>query len=498
MVYKTYIDKFNTIIKDSEINTGINPVSELVYGRDGIVSRALIHFDHNKVKSLICDGTMPHIEKMRHVLHITNAGSLDFTQLHDCGFSMINANHKMRATSFDLIFFLIPKPWDRGKGFDYTKTYLRREYYSMAPMDPTRLVSEEGSNWFQRVNGIEWDEEGVYDVNTLSKEYDNFASDSGTSRIVIARQHFDIGNENVEIDITDIFNKFITGDYENNGIGIAFSPLTEGLEKEYENYLALLTDKTSLWFAPYVETRYDDFVSDDRTNFVLGKNNKIYLYCTIGDELRNLDNIPTVTIKDNNDNIVVDANGEQMENVQANVFSKGIYYVDVKLSAKDYTPNTMLFDTWDNISYEGVSMEPIELDFTLKSTPNYFNIGYSIPKGKRFSPSVSGIMEAEVISRGDIRRLSISAMPQYTNNLVQLVDEMEIRLYVKDGTREVDAISWDKINKSFIDNFYIIDTNILLPQRYYIDIKIKYGMESIIHHNVLYFDIADSLNNKYA
>ena len=158
----------------------------------------------------------------------------------------------------------------------------------------------------------------------------------------------------------------------------------------------------------------------------------------------------------------------------------------------------MLFDTWSNISYEGVSMEPIELDFTLKSIPNYFNIGYSIPKGKRFSPSVSGVMEAEVISRGDIRRLSISAMPQYTNNLVQLVDEMEIRLYVKDGTREVDVISWDKVNKSFTDNFYIIDTNILLPQRYYVDIKIKYGMESIIHHNVLYFDIADSLNNKYA
>ena len=53
MVYKTYISKFNTIISNSKINTGINPISELVYGKDNIVSRALIYFDHLKIKELI-------------------------------------------------------------------------------------------------------------------------------------------------------------------------------------------------------------------------------------------------------------------------------------------------------------------------------------------------------------------------------------------------------------------------------------------------------------
>ena len=53
MVFKTYIEKANTIISGSKINTGLNPIQELVYGRDTIVSRALIYFDHTKVKKLI-------------------------------------------------------------------------------------------------------------------------------------------------------------------------------------------------------------------------------------------------------------------------------------------------------------------------------------------------------------------------------------------------------------------------------------------------------------
>jgi hypothetical protein len=75
---------------------------------------------------------------------------------------------------------------------------------------------------------------------------------------------------------------------------------------------------------------------------------------------------------------------------------------------------------------------------------------------------------------------------------------MTLRLYVKDGTREIDVIGWDGINKAFSENFYMIDTSMLLPQRYFVDIKIEYGMDSIIHHDVLSFDIVDDLNNKYA
>lgn len=490
MIYKTYIEKTNSIISNSKLNTGLNPIAELCYGKDTIVTRVLMYFNHNKVKELIDNGTMVDMSKMKHVLHITNAGSLDFTQMHDCETSSINDNKKVRATSFDLIFFLIPKPWDGGKGFDYSMNYLNIGYYSPTPIDANRLISTDGCNWFQRMNGLPWDEEGVYANETLSKEYDKWAC--GEESIVIGRQHFDVGNESIELDITDTFNKFLNGELENYGIGIAYSPMLEISESEYENYLGLLTNHTNTFFEPFVETRYDDCIMDDRGNFVLNKKNRLYLYCNIGDTLEDLDKNPIVTITNQDDEVVFD----EIESIRQ---SKGIYYIELTLPQSDFKADTMLYDTWDGISYHEVELDAVELDFTLKSAPNYFNIGNSLnTTNVSFTPSISGIKEREDIKRGDIRKLIVTVKPNYTVNTVQLLDNVEIRLYVKDGTREIDVIEWDKINKAFTENYYMIDTNILIPQRYYVDVKIKYGMNSIVHHDVLSFNIVDDLNNKYA
>lgn len=490
MVYKTFIDKFATIISNSKTNTGLNPISTLVYGRNGIVSRALFHFNLDGLKKQIEDDVMVDKTKMKHTLHITNAGSIDFTQVHDKRTSDIGDNQAIRATSFDLIFFLIPKEWDRGKGFDYTKNYLNIDFYSKNVIDATRLHSEDGCNWFQRMNGLSWEEPGIYSNERLSEEYDKWSA--GEESIIIGRQHFDVGNENINIDITSTVNKMIDGEIENNGIAIAFSPLLETSETEYENFYSQLTDKTNTFFEPFVETRYDDVIMDDRANFVLDKNNRLYLYCTIGDHLENLDDNPVVTIKNGDDEVIVDG-------IVSTKQSKGVYYIDLNLSRSDFEADTMLYDTWGGISYQGTVLDDVELDFVLKSTPNFFNIGNSTNvTNASFTPTLSGIKEKEQIRRGDVRKLIIKAKPNYTTNTVQLVDSVDLRLYVKDGTREIDVFEWDKVNKAFSENFYMIDTNILIPQRYFIDVRIKYGMNSIVHHDVLSFDIVDDLNNKYA
>ena len=159
----------------------------------------------------------------------------------------------------------------------------------------------------------------------------------------------------------------------------------------------------------------------------------------------------------------------------------------------------MLYDTWDGISYHGTNLDAVELNFTLNNASNFFNIGDSTSTTNiTFSPSISGIQENEEIKRGDVRKLVIKSKPSYTNNTIQLMDSMEFRLYVKDGTREIDVIEWDKVNKSFTENYYMVDTNMLIPNKYHVDIRIRYGMNSIIHHDVLKFSIVDDLNNRYA
>jgi hypothetical protein len=502
MYYRTYISKTCSIIKGSEINTGLNPVAELLYGKN--TSRVLIYFDHSKIKKMMEDGTMPDKTKITHRLKITNAGSIDFTTLHQANASSVSGCLSKRASSFDLIFFLIPKEWDGGKGFDYSRNEFLEDFYDTSAEGwGNRLVSTDGCNWYQRRNGLKWDEEGIYSNNTLSEEYDNFSSENGSS-IIFARQRFDVGNENIDLDITEIVNKFVSGELENHGIGIAFTPALERIGEDensllstIENYLGLFTNKTNTFFEPFVETQYHDYIDDDRANFVLGKDNKLYLYCNLGGQLTDLDEIPTVTVTDSNEEVVTDANGRVLENIEAKHFSKGVYYIDLRIPYET-EPDTMMFDTWSNIKYNGSEMPPVELDFTLKNPNMFFNIGNKLESNSRFTPNVSGINDSEDVKRGDKRKIKISARVEYTTQDYELINGIETRLYVRDGTRELDVFPWEPVNKTFLENYMIIDTSILIPQRYYLDVKIKYGMEEIIHHDMLHFNIVDDINNRYA
>lgn len=506
MIERTYLSKFATIVKGSNINTGINPVAELVYGVH--TSRILCYFDHSKIKKMVDNGIFPNVDKLRHILRITNAGHLDFTQIHTKEHSSIGDKMKKRATSFDVLFFLVPQEWDRGKGFDYSKTAFNENFYDTKNRhNASRLVSTDGCNWFQARNGYKWGEDGVYSTDTLSVEYDNFSSNGGSS-VVIGRQHFDIGDENISLDITDIFNKFITGEIKNYGIGISYTPDYERVgdstaytkaynsESYFENYVGFLTDKTNTFFEPYVETNYSDYISDDRANFVIDKDNKLYLYCTIGGELTNLDQLPKCVVSGESCN----ADGEYKEyneEYEVKHHSKGVYYIDVKLPHSDFKGGTMLYDTWSGIIYHGTELTPVELDFTLKEPSNWFNIGNSLQDEPTFTPSVYGIKSNEEIKRGDIRKLGVITRVDYTNK-TEYINGVEARIYVKDGEREIDVIPWEHLNKTLTECYMVVDTNMLIPQNYYVDVKISYGMQSIIHHDMIHFRIVDDLNNKYA
>lgn len=615
---KTYLDKCATIIKDSEANTGLNPVSDLVWGRN--CSRLLVYFDHTKLKEMVNDKTYPDISKLHHRLKMTNAGSLDKSELHKEYLSQIDNASKKRASSFDLIFFLIPKLWDAGKGFDYTKTYLNTNYYDKDSYEYKLYELKEGVNWYNCRNGYTWANkidykhtknglldfyiksdiniiptkgatvtftyhcecndnninvglklednspsldnplgfgqsiyfaknrqichsqfnkekycayikqsveipettskknknlsfileytidgkkytsnpyyikqlgteseyypdcsDGIYSTETLQKELAKY--ELGDDSIIIGKQHFDIGDENVDIDITSTVNKYINGDLPNYGIGIAFEPLLELSESNIENYVGILTNKTNSFFEPYIETYYDDIIDDNRANFILGKNNKLYLYSNIGGKLENLDDFPTCSVDD------IDYEVKQA--------TKGVYYIDINLPIVGNEAPVMHYDIWDNLMYMGQKLPSVELDFTTQSPYAHFGIGTSLPEKNTFTPTVYGINDNEIIKRGDLRKLGFIIRKNYTQNDAANIDGVEARLYILDGTAQVDVIPYMKVNRAFTENFIMIDTSMLIPQMYYLDVKINYGMESIEHHDILHFKIVDDTNNKY-
>lgn len=620
MLYnRTYFDKCTTIVKGSKLNTGFNPVSDLVYGRNN--SRTLLYFSHEHIKKMVDDKVFPDLKRLKHTLKITNAGSLDLSELHKVYGSQIDGAEKKRATSFDLIFFLIPKDWDNGKGFDYTKDYFNTNFYDDKVYDISQHISEDGATWFKPLNGGSWKEvidyqqtvdeqltfyiksdkkvvgsnggritftylcgcnggeaneklvfklinnsadsplaigtpihysasgqicyteadilkygkyvkvvvdipknetnktkkysfrleceingktyksnpykitqnnsenyvypvgdDGIYSTKTLEEQLQLF--EAGEDSIVIAKQHFDVGCENISVDITDTFNKFITGKLDNHGIAVAFAPKFEYNDSQNENYVGLLTNRTNSFFEPYVETIYNDSIKDDRQNFVLGRMNRLYLYANIGGDLVNLDQLPTCSV-----------DGTEFEVKQA---SKGAYYIEITLPQDAFSAPTMLYDKWDNIVYHGENLNPVEMEFTTRPSQSFFQLGYNMPDKAAFTPTCYGINDSEHIKRGDLRKVCFLFKKDYAKNTGVLIDDVEVRLYIMDGTAQVTVIPYIKANRAFTDTYVMIDTSMLLPNTYYMDVRVKYGMEMIENHDVIHFTIVDEEDNRYA
>lgn len=479
IITKTYLSKCNTIIKDNPSNLSLNPILELNYGKK-FLTRGLIYFDHEKLKKLVEDKVYPDVNKLHHVLKMTNASSIPSVHnryISPCDKLQPQLNTiKERAVSFDLIFFKIPYKWDDGKGFNYMyDVYL----------DNGREISTQASNWYQYKNYHRWDNDGIYDIDRLFNEYDLFTSKKGNlSDIIIAKQHFEYGNENIKVDITDIVNKFIKGEEINNGLGIAFAPYYENIETRKTQYVGFFTQHTNSFFEPYIETTYNEYIEDDRTNFYLDKNNKLYFYASINGSFVNLDQIPTCMVN-NTGNTVKQA-------------SKGIYYIEINLSSTEYESDTMLYDVWDNIIYNGVKFPPTELSFVTKNNNNYFSFGLPSNRldNQEIIPSLYGIDDNEQIQQGDIRKVNVDCKIPYTSNVLLSVEGLFYRLYVKEGENQIDVIDWTQIERGYNENYFYINTSELIPHRYYLDIKIHKNNEIILKNEIVEFDIVNNITDK--
>lgn len=468
MVTITRFDKTNTIISESPLNLGLNPIIQLGYG-DG-VSRGLAHFPVDRLRCLVEDKTYADMSKLRHVLKMTNCGSVDVVNFKKPLFKGDASGWKERASSFDILFFLAPMEWDSGRGFDYGPILWNNGNSSL---------DTNGSNWYQARNGYPWPAPGVYDTDFLSLEYDKFSS-SGGSDIIIGRQHFDYGNESVELDITETVNKYISGELANHGICIAFSPDLEHSSTQKQQYTGFFGTHTHTFFEPMVLTTYGDHIEDDRNKFHLDKPNKLYFYFTVNGFPANLDNVPSCSI-----------NGAAMPVGQT---TKGAYYAEVGTDVSSaWTEDTMMRDEWSGAVYKGREMKPVELDFVVRPSSEYFGLGTRIEEYPRqYVPSVTGINDGEQMLPGEVRRVTLTARIPYTTNQYQLIDGMEYRLYVRNGDKgEIDVIPYQPLERDVNANYFVMDTSGLLPGTYFVDVRVRSGMDLRYHRGLVKFHIVN-------
>jgi hypothetical protein len=462
MVILTYLDKNNTIVSNLDVNTGLNPISELFYGGptgEQKYSRFLMHFDESRLKALYTGGTFTDLTKLKHTLRLTNTGSFDDGLLNG------TMADKQRTASFDLIAFKINQEWDNGVGYDYSVPIL---------MAGSAAYSNSASNWIEAQTGIVWNGgSGIYS-----------GSPSG---ITISTQHFDKGNENVEMDITDFVNGIITGN-TNYGFGLAYDRPYELMTTFYPQYVGFFTNNTQTFFEPYIETIYSNHIKDDRNNFYLDKNNKLYLYVNLAGNPTNLDSIPSVNIYDNN-NVLVSA----FTSSNVNHVTRGVYSIDLNIATTQDNVETMYYDIWSGITINGVSRPNIELSFVVKDSLRYYNIGDNDSLPKKVAINISGLLNNEKIKRGDIRKVLVSARIPYTIEQSQDIIDLEYRLYVKEGNGELTVIDYQPVEMASNNYYFLLDTESLITNAYYLDIKATSNLEVTTLKEVVKFEIINQV-----
>lgn len=478
MKIHTFLDKCATIVKDSKLNFGLNPVAELNMGRR--VSRVCLHFNTDHLKNLYEDRVITDITKTKHILKLTNCTSVNINDTNRVYAGITDADGKERASSFDVILLALPKDFDEGRGFNFNDTKW---------ISTNEKKSTDGCTWYKSRNGMPWKSKddgdifyapGVYDTDYIYREYKNYLN-GGKSDIIIASQHFDYGYENFELDVTDYVNDAITGHSQNRGLCLMFSPDYETHPYKDQRYVGFFTNHTTLFFEPYLETVYDEYINDDRAKFYLGKENKLYLYCSIGGDFKNLDELPVCTVDD-----------VEYPVTQA---TKGVYYATVKIDGVE--SETILYDVWSNIKFEGETLDDIEMQFTVLPKSSYFKIGKNIVEKKELVPSLSGINDAESVRIGDIRRVDVSFRSEFVKNSAEIFDKAEYRIYTKDATKEIDVYTYSPIETAYLENYFVVDTNEMVPGDYFVDVKLSSGLDTRIFKNILRFTVASNITEYY-
>ena len=179
--FRSYFEKNNTIIKNSQVNTAKNPTTEIFYGSS--FSKFLFKVDLSELKERVDNSEFILDSNTKHTLHLTNCIFGDETFL-----GAKRGTGRERTNSFDLIVFKIPEFWDEGLGFDYEDGG-----YDFTTGNKT--FDERPSNWYNRTTLQTWTSEGVY----------------STTPNIINTFHFDNGNEDVNLDITEYVNDILNG-----------------------------------------------------------------------------------------------------------------------------------------------------------------------------------------------------------------------------------------------------------------------------------------------
>lgn len=499
-ILRSYFSKNNTIISNSFVNTGRNPVIQLNFGASDYVvpnygyTRFIFDLDLDLLKEMISTGVISTgcTTGMTHTLKMTNTSSFDNELLNT-----FMSDSRRRATSFDLILFRIPKvsgdtgnpqSWDEGVGYDYNDFNRAQDsaYGGQSPLTyvDSRAFSTRPSNWYQTTTIDEWSQPGIY--NNKNEGTVNY---SGLT--IVTRQHFELGNEDLNMDMSDEINGILNGTITGvTGWGLAYLPQIENITGLTDSYsVAFFSRHTQTFYQPFLQTTYNDLIQDDRNQFLKNQQNKLYLYVYENGDFVNLDIPPYVRIEDRNGVAV-----SGMANLTTCLRTKGVYEVIVPNGFTGPTP-CQYFDVWSGLTINGQSLPNVSNTFTLQQYSAGIQIGSVSKEPQKFGFNFYGILQNEQILSTDIRKVGVTIKKAYTGQQVLLDVSAFYRVYVLEGTTEVLVQNWTPINRTPNEYYFIFDMRDKIPNQYYVDIQVNSSGEKDTYKKVLTFSVVNQKQN---
>lgn len=268
MIYRIRCGKDTTITNYRRFNvamTGSNsglsetlqifrvaPISSSVAYITGSSARILAEFDLSAYCALTASGEIPSVS------------SLFYLKLK-------NQEHaNTLPSSYDIEIERLARQWDEGRGLDLE-----------------RYADKYVANWDKARSNVWWTTPG-----------------SDVTGSLIATQHFDYGDEDLDCNVSSLVNSWLSGGIPNNGFLIHLSSTLETGSSDY--YIKQFHSRHTHFKdnAPYLEARWDDSIRDDRSNFIFDNTGSLYLYNIIRGQLTNIigvgtgNNVMTVKIND--------------------------------------------------------------------------------------------------------------------------------------------------------------------------------------------------------
>ena len=337
MLFRSYATKDNTITNAFEENlttrgTGSNMGASDILETFSIyaqassgsseLARILIEFDTDELSSDRTAGKLP------------ASGSVSWY------LKMYNAPHSQTVPSnYDLVVSAVSSSWQEGYGIDM-------DFYSDLTNDKS------GSNWIQARNSASVSDDGKW--TTVGGDY--HATPTFT-------QTFSTGLEDLEVDVSDLVEQWLSGSKANYGFGVRLADNfetyfssstgantgsilhnTSGQKRSFFTKKFFGRDSEFFFQKPVLEARWDSARRDDRGSFYASSSlasaednlNTLFLYNRIRGRLRDIPVAPTSA------SLRSTTTGANLYTGAVTKESTGIYKADLYLDTTEST----LYDVW--------------------------------------------------------------------------------------------------------------------------------------------------------